>query len=359
LSNKEKTISTIVFLKNIYIFAIKPLKILLMKKTLSLLGGLLVLTALIFVSCKKDDEVTPTINKYFSVENASLIKKAMPEATVDDEIEVVMNSKVIPGGSSIVSLYTERIAKKILVGMKDQAGYYEILPSARGEYSFLMMINQDIDLGEDARGFTVLVAVEDENGDISKIWETSVELLVVGTGALQVSLSFDNAKDVDLHLIEPEYNDEYGDPVSFSDRHIYYSNKVAYYSGGELDLDSNPGCSIDNINNENITYSSDNSFIAPGTYKVYVDLFENCDYEIATNYVVTVFYGGALIASKSGVFEIGAESTYNPIDEDYVANNLPFLTFSIADKGQKSSKTYGRAPISESAMEKESYAVHK
>ncbi|MBR4147057.1 MAG: hypothetical protein IKU00_04095 [Bacteroidales bacterium] len=330
-----------------------------MKKTLSLLGGLLVLTALIFVSCKKDDEVTPTINKYFSVENASLIKKAMPEATVDDEIEVVMNSKVIPGGSSIVSLYTERIAKKILVGMKDQAGYYEILPSARGEYSFLMMINQDIDLGEDARGFTVLVAVEDENGDISKIWETSVELLVVGTGALQVSLSFDNAKDVDLHLIEPEYNDEYGDPVSFSDRHIYYSNKVAYYSGGELDLDSNPGCSIDNINNENITYSSDNSFIAPGTYKVYVDLFENCDYEIATNYVVTVFYGGALIASKSGVFEIGAESTYNPIDEDYVANNLPFLTFSIADKGQKSSKTYGRAPISESAMEKESYAVHK
>ena len=289
-----------------------------MKKTLSLLGGLLVLTALIFVSCKKDDEVTPTINKYFSVENASLIKKAMPEATVDDEIEVVMNSKVIPGGS-----------------------------------------NQDIDLGEDARGFTVLVAVEDENGDISKIWETSVELLVVGTGALQVSLSFDNAKDVDLHLIEPEYNDEYGDPVSFSDRHIYYSNKVAYYSGGELDLDSNPGCSIDNINNENITYSSDNSFIAPGTYKVYVDLFENCDYEIATNYVVTVFYGGVLIASKAGVFEIGAESTYNPIDEDYVANNLPFLTFSIADKGQKSSKTYGRAPISESAMEKESYAVHK
>ena len=139
-----------------------------MKKTLSLLGGLLIAAALVFVSCKKDDEVTPTINKYFSVENASLIKKAMPEATVDDEKEVVMNRKVIPGGSSIVSLYTERIAKKILVGMKDQAGYYEILPSARGEYSFLMMINQDIDLGEDARGFTVLVAVEDENGDISK-----------------------------------------------------------------------------------------------------------------------------------------------------------------------------------------------
>ena len=329
-----------------------------MKKTLSLLGGLLIAAALVFVSCKKDDEVTPTINKFFSVENASLIKKDMPAPTVEDAIEVEMNSKIIPGGTSIVSLSTEKIAKKILVGMKDQAGYYEFVPSTRGTYSFLLMVNQDIVLDEDATGITVRVAIENENGEISQIWETDVELLTVGTGELQVSLSFDNAKDVDLHLIEPEYKDENGDPVSFNDRHIYYSNKIAYYSGGELDLDSNPGCTIDEINNENITYSAD-SFIPSGTYKVYVDLFENCVPEIATNYVVTVFYGGVLIASKAGVFEIGAESTFNPINEEYVANNTPFLTFNISGKGQKSLKTYGRAPISESAMEKESYAVHK
>ena len=99
--------------------------------------------------------------------------------------------------------------------------------------------------------------------------------------------------------------------------------------------------------------------MAPGTYKVYVDLFENCDETIATNYVVTVFYGGVLIASKSGIFDVGAESTFNPIDEQYVANNEPFLTFNIAGTAKQAPKTFGRAELSESAKEKEAIAVHK
>lgn len=319
----------------------------------------MVAATLIFVSCKKDNEVTPTISNYFSVDNATLIKKDMPEPTVNEEITVAMNSSAIPGGSSIVRVSSEKVAKKILVGMKDQAGYYEFVPSTRGEYSFLMLINQNIELGEEAKGFTVQVAVEDENGGISQIWETTIKLIAVGTGTLQVSLSFDNAKDVDLHLIEPEYNDDHGNPTSFYDRHIYYGNSTAYYSGGELDLDSNAGCSIDNVNNENITYSDTIGFVPAGTYKVYVDLFENCDPSISTNYVVTVFYNGSLIASKAGAFPAGAESTYNPINEEYVASHDPFLTFTIADKGQKCGKTFGPAVLSDSAREKEAIAAHK
>ncbi len=330
-----------------------------MKKVLFLFGGLLVLATLVFVGCEKDNEVNPTINKFFSVENATLIKKNMPEPTSTNEIEVSMNGNVIPGGSSIVSLETEKAAKKILIGMKDQAGYYEMLPTARGMYSFVVLVNQDINLGEDADGFTIQVAIEDEDGAISKIWESEVALIVVGTGALQVSLSFDNAKDVDLHLIEPEFNDPEGNPVSFGERHIYYGNKWGDYSGGELDLDSNPGCSIDNVNNENITYSEEDSYIPSGTYKVYVDLYENCDPSVATNYVVTVFYGGALIASKSGIFEPGAPSTFNPIEPEYVADHAPFLTFNIANNGQKCVKSYGSAPMSETAIEKEANAAHK
>jgi hypothetical protein len=164
---------------------------------------------------------------------------------------------------------------------------------------------------------------------------------------------------VDLHLIEPEYNDEYGEPVSFYNRHIYYSNTWASYSNGELDLDSNPGCSLDYVNNENITYNDSTAYVAAGTYKIYVDLYENCDPTIATNYVVTVFYGGALIASKSGIFEVDAESTFNPIDEEYVAQNEPFLTFNIAGVSKNAPKNFGRAPQTESAIEKEANAVHK
>ena len=268
-----------------------------MKKVLLFCGGLLVAATLLFVSCKKDKEVTPTVNKYFSVENGTLISKNMPDPTSNEEIAVVMNENVINGGSSIVRVSSERVAKKILVGMKDQDGYYEVAPTTRGECSFVMLVNPDIALEEGEDSFTVLVAIEDENGDISQIWESTVTLLVVGSGALQISLSFDNAKDVDLHLIEPEYTYEDGTAVDFWDRHIYYGNHVSV-AGGELDLDSNPGCYLDYVNNENITYNDSTAYVAPGTYKVYVDLFENCDPTVATNYVVLVSYGGNVIASK-------------------------------------------------------------
>lgn len=330
-----------------------------MKKITLICGAVLVAATMLFVACGKDKEAT--IVKFFNVENATLVSEEMPEATSDQTIEVSMNGTAIPGGSSYVSIASEVPARKILVGMKGQTGYYELLPSAiRGnEYSFVLMVAQNITLGEEETTFNVQVAIVDENDEISQIWETNVNLMVVGTGALQVSLSFDNAKDVDLHLIEPEYNNQYGEPVSFYDRHIYYYNSWAYYSGGELDLDSNAGCNIDNVNNENITYNDSTAFIAPGTYKVYVDLFENCDESIPTNYVVTVFYGGSLIASKSGVYDVGAESTYNPIGEEYVAENEPFLTFTIAGTAKNAPRTFGRAELSESAKEKEANSVHK
>ena len=316
------------------------------------------MATMLLVGCKKDNEVNPTVNKFFSVENATLISKNMPESTSSNQINVTMNGSVIPGGSSIVSLQTEKSAKKILVGMKDQAGYYEMTSPERGEYSFVLLVNQDIKLDEGVSSFTIQVAIEDEDGAISQIWESTVSLIVVGTGTLQVSLSFDNDKDVDLHLIEPEYFDENGEPVSFDYRHIYYGYVRAEYSGGELDLDSNAGCSIDGVNNENITYSED-CFLPAGTYKLYVDLFRNCDPNIATNYLVTVFHDGTLIAKKAGVFEVDAPSTFNPIDSEFVATNDPFLTFTIANGEQKSTKTYESVPMSESAIEKEANAVHK
>lgn len=336
-----------------------------MKKVLLFCGGLLVAATLLFMSCGKDKEVTPTVNKYFSVENASLINKNMPEPTLDEQIAVVMNENVITGGSSIVRISSERVAKKILVGMKDQEGYYEVAPTTRGECSFVMIVNPDINLEEGETGFTVQVAIEDENGDITQIWESNITLLVVGTGALQISLSFDNAKDVDLHLIEPEYTYEDGTAVNFWGRHIYYGQHTSV-AGGILDLDSNPGCYIDNINNENITYNDSTAYVAPGTYKVYVDLFENCDPTIPTNYVVLVSYGGNVIASKSGVFEVDAESTYNPINELFVygdeeqgiAPHEPFLTFTIGNNGQKMVKPFEPLPMTQSAIEKEAIAVH-
>ena len=330
-----------------------------MKKIALFCGALLIAGSMLFVACGKDEEKTATIQKFFSVDHATLVADDMPQATTSETISVDMNHNVITGGSSSVTVASERPARKILVGMKDQVGYYEIVPQNNRDYrySFVMFIDQDIDLGEEINSFTVRVAIVDEEGEISQIWETPVELMVVGTGALQVSLSFDNAKDVDLHLIEPAQVDQDGYEYSFNDRHIYYGHKTNR-NGGNLDLDSNASCSIDNVNNENITYNDTTAFIAPGTYKVYVDLWENCDASVATNYVVTVFYGGNMIATRSGIFDVDAPSTYNPINETYVEETEPFLTFTIGNNGQKRVKTFDPVPMTQSAIEKEAASVH-
>jgi hypothetical protein len=60
-------------------------------------------------------------------------------------------------------------------------------------------------------------------------------------------------------------------------------------SGGELDLDSNAGCSLGSVRNENITWPAGS---APrGTYTVLVDYWSACDVA-ATNYTVLVNNGG-------------------------------------------------------------------
>ena len=305
-----------------------------MKKTILSLGTLLLAITLLVIGCSKPKETT--VNKYISVKDGVLVAEEMPSASSDVNIDVTMNKKVIPGGSSIVNVNSPVTVKKVYVGVENEFGYYEWVPSSTN-YEFVILVNQNIDLGEDEDDFVILVAILDNNGKVSEVIEKSVELIEVGTGQLQISLSFDNAKDIDLHVIEP------------NGEHIYYGNSLSE-NGGELDLDSNPGCSLDYVNNENITYSEE-AFVEAGTYTVYVDLFENCDPEVATNYVVSAYYGGALLKTVTGTFPVGAESNYNDLD-----NIEPAMTFNISNRGQVRTKTFAPVPPTASALEKMSIA---
>jgi hypothetical protein len=100
-------------------------------------------------------------------------------------------------------------------------------------------------------------------------------IFVVGfTGDVQVSVSWDAPTDVDLHVVDP-FGEE-----------IYYGNSASS-SGGQLDVDSNPACSIDGRQIENIRWGSR----APGgTYTVRVDYWAGCN-AARTNYLVTVKNG--------------------------------------------------------------------
>lgn len=284
---------------------------------------------LIAVSCKDDSSSggginpnTPTTKNYFAIEGANYNASALPTPTGGDAPYVEMNNTVIPGGSNYVTVTSLVEAAKIFIGVDGMRGYYELVPNNRGVneivYDFVMVMNQEL-TGD---SFVVSIGILDENGEVSEYWNTETIIHVVGTGTLQVSLSFDNNKDVDLHLFEP------------NGYHIYYDDRISP-NGGILDLDSNPNCAIDGINNENITYGED-AYVEPGEYTVYVDMWENCDPSIATNFVLTVFYGGALIGTVEGVnpiagtFPIGEPSNYAELD-----NIQPVCHFVIPDNGQQ------------------------
>lgn len=311
-----------------------------MKKLLLILGVCLVA----FSNCKKDDKdekVAVDIDKYIQVIEGTLVEEEFPEAATDVNINVVMNSSALPGGTSLVHVNAPVVAQKILVGMPNQGGYYEVNTEDTRfmTYDFTMVVKQDIQLEEGQTSFQVKIAILDEEGLVSQIWTQDIELIAAGTGQLQVSLSFDNEKDVDLHLLEP------------NGTHIYYGYSQSE-NGGQLDVDSNAGCSLDGINNENIFYGEE-SYVEPGTYIVYVDLYQNCDASIATNFVVTVFYDGQLIAAQtghnpvSGTFPVGEPSNYANL-----ANLTPVMIFDIPDHGQQPVKKFAPKPLSESAIEK-------
>jgi len=147
--------------------------------------------------------------------------------------------------------------------------------------------------------FVIIVAIVDDYGKVSAIYELPVSIVEVGTGQLQVSLSWDQANDVDLHLIEPD------------EEEIYYGSDYSS-NGGVLDLDSNPGCYIDGVQNENITYS-DESTREAGTYLVRVDLYDGCDVSAQTNFIVTARLNGQLIAQQLLNNPYSGSSTFKAI----------------------------------------------
>jgi len=254
------------------------------------------LTALFFIftlslnSCKKDEkeEVKYTLDTdYFSVNNANYNKKEFPEASGNaPTIDVINgNTSVIPGGSNPIRVISSADISKILIGVKDINGYYSFTPTTKNTQEavlFYISMNQNLEDEE----FEIMIALEGTNGAVSEVSTIAVSLVQAGTGRLQINCSWDQINDVDLHLQEPNGED------------IYYANRTSD-NAGELDLDSNAGCSLDYVNNENITYS-DTAIIEDGEYIVRIDFWSNCNATENTNYNVKAYFEGELITPTFG-----------------------------------------------------------
>jgi hypothetical protein len=131
-------------------------------------------------------------------------------------------------------------------------------------------------------------------GDASTVGAYSsqdLRVIQVGTGDVQVSVSWSDSSDVDLHVVDPS-----GDE-------IYYSQRTSP-SGGKLDLDSNAACS----RNSDHTFKSNENVVWPlgggahGTYTVRLDYWSACGVTAPTQYVVTVATAGGTPQTFSGSF---------------------------------------------------------
>lgn len=111
--------------------------------------------------------------------------------------------------------------------------------------------------------FCTSVNIADNRGEISNTLETCIDVLELGSGVLQISLSWDNTADVDLWVTDT------------SDTKIYFGNPSSA-TGGSLDRDDVNGYGPENIFWEN----------APdGSYRVEVNHYSGAT---GANYIVTI-----------------------------------------------------------------------
>ena len=237
--------------------------------------------ATLLPGCSGSDE--PGVREYVAAvttvdgSSATFVGGAPPTASDGPIVTVTTNASVIPGGTTRVHLDANRSFASAIIAIDGIGGYYRVtLPSAAASTDLLVTMSQTLDVAT----FEWAIGVG------GPIVTTPVEVVNVGTGDVQVSLSWNTDADVDLHVIDP------------SGEEIFYGNRSAT-SGGELDLDSNAACSSDGPRNENITWPTGHA--PSGTYRVAVDYWSNCT-AAATAYTVTVNQKGRAPMTFTGNF---------------------------------------------------------
>ncbi len=126
----------------------------------------------------------------------------------------------------------------------------------------------------EAATLTATVQLLTANGAASAPVDVALTTQQVNAGSLQVSLRWNAAADVDLHVVAPSRDE------------LFYGRR-SIPGGGSLDLDSNAGCRIDGVNNENVSWPGE-SRPADGSYVIRVDYWSACGVTAPVTYTVTV-----------------------------------------------------------------------
>lgn len=190
-------------------------------------------------------------------------------------VQATSSGALLPGAGRSFTVSSTSAIDRIVVGVDGAPGYYELtgLTPAVAQ-SLLLTVSQTA-----PSSFSFLFAGGSGNA-LGSSSTLPVTLTSVGTGDVQVSLTWDVDSDVDLHVVDP------------AGEEIYYGHPTSA-SGGELDLDSNAGCALDHKRAENITWPSGKA--PKGEYWVGVDYWDACT-QAETRFAITVNVMGKLYA---------------------------------------------------------------
>lgn len=123
-----------------------------------------------------------------------------------------------------------------------------------------------------------------------------IGIIQVQSGDIQVSVTWDNDNDVDLHLTTPD------------GEHIYFGNASPRgETFGQLDLDSNVGCVSGDPRNENIFFPVGSAI--DGEYVVSLDLYSGCT--PLTRYRATIVKNGGVVDVVDGTLTADDPASHN------------------------------------------------
>ncbi len=206
-----------------------------------------------------------------------------PQAVGGPAVMVDATPTAVNGGSFQIEVRASVPFSRLVISVKGLGNYYELIfPAPVTTVDLVASVHRQASPSTS----TFLFGGADAGGALGAAASGTVRIIRVGTGDVQVSVWWDAPSDVDLHVIDP------------SGEEVFFANTQSA-SGGTLDLDSNPACNLDNINNENIVWPTGGA--PTGSYTVNLVYFADCGVP-ESNYIVTVQVVGKAPKLFSGVF---------------------------------------------------------
>jgi hypothetical protein len=206
-----------------------------------------------------------------------------PRASSGPSVNVTTGTALtLTGGSSLLTLATQGSFDRVIVALQGVDGWYElVLPAATDAAEVAFTTSPHPANGS----FTMNLATA--GAEVGSYTALAYRLARVQAGQVQVSVTWEEETDVDLHVLDPLGEE------------LYYGRRDTT-SGGRLDLASNAACVLDHVKNENAAW-----LYAPrGTYRVLLDMYDACTIP-QTHWLVTVLAAGQEPRLFAGVLGAG------------------------------------------------------